>query len=88
MGDRFCVRLSPPLMLSQCFFSLFRARSPAPDPAALAHPKLGGQQKEDRPSSPYPPAAGHQPHPCLVCFFIDSCCPATGASVFRVRGAA
>ncbi|KAI2593111.1 LENG8 isoform 9, partial [Pan troglodytes] len=41
-------------------------------PGALAHPMPGGQWKEDRPSSPCPPAAGapskpaHRPLPHLL----------------------
>jgi hypothetical protein len=56
---------------------------------ALVHPMLGGQWKEDRPSSPRQPAAGHQPTShtcCFICLFIDFCCPALGASVFGGEG--
>lgn len=88
-GYRFCVHFSPPLMLSQYFFSLSLelVLQHLTLRAGLSH--VGGPAERRQAVQPIPASSGaptSHTH-CLVCLFIDSCCPAFGASVFGVREA-
>ena len=81
------VHPAPPLMLSQCFFSLSLELVLRYRPSTLAHPMPGGPVEEDRPLRPCPPAAGAPAHSPAArrptCLITDSCCPALrGLSVW------
>lgn len=89
-GYRFCVHLSPPLMLSQCFFSLSFELVLQHLTLRAGPSHVGGSAERRQAVQPAPACSGAPASHtyCLVCLFIDSCCPAIGASVFGVRGAA
>lgn len=82
------VHLSPPLMLSQCFFSLsfelvlrYPTRRPGPSHARGASGKKTGCPARARLRRGHP--ATQPTACCLVCLIIDSCCPALwGLSVW------
>lgn len=79
-GYRFCVHLSPPLMLSQCFFSL-SLELVLQHLTLRAGPSHAGGPAERRQAVQPAPACSGAPAShthCLVCLVIDSCCPAIG----------